>query len=105
ASATNALLLHEVIGDTVIPNQVAGAPLSGTEAMIRILGLETIVETTVDPEGIRGAVRFIEGTHGSLLDPASSLAVTLEMQGQMISLLASGGTAVVVQDTSVIRTQ
>ena len=105
ASLTDAMLLHEVIGDTVIPNAVAGAPLSGTEPLIRVLGLETIVETTVDPDGIRGAVRFIAGSHGSLLDPSASQAVTAEMHRQMASLLVSGGTTVVVTDTSVIRTQ
>ena len=105
ASLTDAMLLHEVIGDTVIPNAVAGAPLSGTEPLIRVLGLETIVETTVDPSGIRGAVRFIEGTHGSLLDPGPSPAATAEMHRQMASMLVSGGTTVVVTDTSVIRTQ
>jgi len=39
------------------------------------------------------------------LSPAASLPATLEMQGQMASFLASGGAAVLVQDTSVIRTQ
>lgn len=105
ASLTNAILLHEVIGDTVVPNSVPGAPLSGTEPLIRVLGLETIVATTTDPDGIRGAVRFIEGNHGSLLDPSASRDATVEMQGQMASMLVSGGTTVVVSDTSVIRTQ
>jgi hypothetical protein len=105
ASLTNSILLHEVIGDTVVPNSVPGAPLSGTEPLIRVLGLETIVATTTDPDGIRGAVRFIEGNHGSLLDPSASRDATVEMQGQMASMLVSGGTTVVVSDTSVIRTQ
>ncbi|MEJ2385506.1 MAG: hypothetical protein P8Y54_14175, partial [Xanthomonadales bacterium] len=35
----NNVLLHEVIGDTVTPNFVPTAPLSGTEPMIRALGL------------------------------------------------------------------
>ena len=105
ASLTNSILLHEVIGDTVVPNSVPGAPLSGTEPLIRILDLETITETTVDPNGIRGAVRFIAGNHGSLLDPSASLAATLEMQRQMASMLVSDGTTVIVTDTSVIRTQ
>ena len=111
ASLTNAILLHEVIGDLVVPNAVAGAPLSGTEPLIRVLGLETIVETTTDPEGIRGAVRFTEGSHSSLLvadthiDPNASRAVTEEMHRQMASFMASDGTTVIVTDTSVIRTQ
>jgi pimeloyl-ACP methyl ester carboxylesterase len=111
ASANNAILLHEVVGggsvlpDQVIPNTVAGAPLSGTEPLIRVLGLSPITATTQNANGIRGATRFIVGDHGSLLNPAASLPATLEMQGQMISLIASGGTTVVVSNPSVIRTQ
>jgi len=50
-------------------------------------------------------VRFTQGTHGSLLDPTSSAAVTAEMQGEMASMIASGGQAVLITNTSVIRTQ
>lgn len=112
ASAQNAILLHEVVGDgntwtadQVIPNTVPGAPLSGTEPLIRVLGLTPIVATVENPDGIRGVTRFIEGDHGSLLSTQSSRDATVEMQGEMISFLASGGAAVVVTDPSVIRTQ
>jgi hypothetical protein len=111
ASATNAILLHEVVGggtvlpDQVIPNSVAGAPLSGTEPLIRALSLPTITASTTAASGVRGAVRFIVGDHGSLLNPAASAAATVEMQGQMASLIASGGQQVQVSNTSVIRTQ
>lgn len=111
ASAQNAILLHEVVGgdgapsDQVIPNSVPGAPLSGTEALIRVMGLPSIAATTQSANGVRGAVRFIKGDHGSLLSPATSPAATVEMQSQMASMVISAGTAVVVTDTSVIRTQ
>jgi len=104
AAADNSILLHEVIGDQVVPNAVAGAPLSGSEPMIRAMGLETIDSTVQNAAGIRGAVRFIQGSHGSLLDPSASPATTAEMQGQAASLIASGGTSVVVNDASVIQT-
>ncbi|MEN1728541.1 MAG: lipase, partial [Pseudomonadota bacterium] len=104
ASLTNSILLHQMAGDTVIPNAVPGAPLSGTEPLIAIMGLAPITETTVDPMGIRGATRFIQGSHGSLLDPTASLAVTAEMQAQAASMVASGGATVVVGDTSLIQT-
>jgi hypothetical protein len=39
------------------------------------------------------------------LSPTASAAATTEMQGQMASMIVSGGTAVQVQNTSVIRTQ
>ncbi|MDX1626558.1 MAG: hypothetical protein R3323_08595, partial [Wenzhouxiangellaceae bacterium] len=103
-AATNSILLHEVIGDTVVPNAVPGAPLSGTEPLIRVMGLDDIVASAMDAAGIRGAVRFISGSHGSLLDPTANPAVTAEMQGQAASMVASGGTTVVVNNPSVIQT-
>ncbi|GAB4170812.1 MAG: lipase [Wenzhouxiangellaceae bacterium] len=99
----NSILLHQVAGDTVVPNAVAGAPLSGTEPLIRVMQLDPIVATIMNANGIRGATRFIQGTHGSLLDP-SNPAVTAEMQGQAASMIASGGTTVVVTNDTVIDT-
>jgi dienelactone hydrolase len=109
--ASKSLLLQEVVGggdvlpDQVIPNTVTGAPLSGTEPLIRTLGLTTITATTQSATGIRGVVRFTQGNHGSLLDPTQYPAATAEMQGEMASLLISQGTTVQVSDPSVIRTQ
>lgn len=120
---TNNVLLHEVVGnaaaspavlpDQVIPNAVAGAPLSGTEPLIRAMGLASITQTTVSETGVKGAVRFIAGDHGSLLSPAASLAATTEMQTQMAIYIAGNATpalpdrgrAVVVSNNAVIRTQ
>ena len=120
-AAAKRILLHEVVGggaltgggtslpDQVIPNAVAGAPLSGTEPLIRAFGLAGITGTTANAGGVRGAVRFIQGNHGSILQPgaatAEALAATVEMQGQMASFLVSGGTAVQVANPTVIRTQ
>lgn len=103
--ATDRILLQEVIGDLVIPNSVADGPLSGTEPYIRTLGLSQISESTLDPNGIRGFVRFTAGDHGSLLSPAASAATTVEMQTQMLTMIVNGGTAVTVTDTTVIQTQ
>ena len=111
ALAAKRVLVHEVVGggsvlpDQVIPNTVPGAPLAGTEALIRALGLSPITATTQAANGVRGATRFTQGNHGSLLDPTGSPAATVEMQKQMASMIVSGGTAVQVSDTSVIRTQ
>ena len=105
ASLQNAILLHEVIGDQVVPNTVTGAPLSGTEPLIRVLGLQALTETAQDANGLHRAARFIAGDHGSLLSPSASQAATLEMQRQMASFISSSGTAVLVQDSSVLRTQ
>ncbi len=112
ATAQKSILLHEVVGngtdvlpDQVIPNAVAGAPLSGTEPLIRSMGLSTLTSTTLSDTRVRGVVRFVAGDHGSLLSTEASLLATREMQGQMASFLASGGTAVLIQNTAVIRTQ
>lgn len=96
-SLSKPTLMHEVIGDTVLPNAVAGAPLSGTEALIRTGNLAAFSTTQVNVDGLRVAARFIPpAIHSSLLLPTGSLAATLEMQGQMASFMASGGTLVSV---------
>jgi dienelactone hydrolase len=118
ATAGDRILLHEVVGiaggtvaagnatDQVIPNSVAGAPLSGTEPLIRALGLATITgQGAPNPAGLRVVVRFIAGDHGAILSPAASAAATTEMQREMASFIVSNGTVVQVTDTSVIRTQ
>lgn len=122
-ATTDNVLLHEVVGnasanppvpsDQVIPNSVAGAPLSGTEPLIAALGLRTITQTTIDNNGVDGVVRFIAGDHGALLSPTASLAATTEMQRQMAIYIGGSitppipdrGRAVVVSNNAVIRTQ
>jgi pimeloyl-ACP methyl ester carboxylesterase len=96
------LLMQEVVGggdvppDQVIPNTVAGAPTSGTEPLIAAYGLVPIGQSTQSPDGIRGATRFLQGEHGSLLDPTDFPAATAEMQGEMASMVVSDGHAVQV---------
>lgn len=102
------LLVQEVVGsdtspaDQVIPNAVPGAPLSGTEPLIAALGLEAIDASTMAAQ-IRAATRFTSGDHGSLLSPASAPAVTAEMQGEMASLIVSGGQAVQIANPAVLK--
>jgi pimeloyl-ACP methyl ester carboxylesterase len=91
--------------DQVIPNAVAGFPLSGGNPLIAALGLSTITTTTQSATGIRGVVRFTNGVHSSLLDPTTSPQTTVEMQTEAASFLATGGAAVQVVNTSVIRAQ
>jgi pimeloyl-ACP methyl ester carboxylesterase len=95
------VLLHEVIGDTVLPNFVATAPLSGTEPMIRSAGLTAYSSTLMDPAGIDAAGRFVPpASHSSLLNPSASPAATVEMQKQMASFVASLGKTVVVENAA-----
>jgi len=101
AARLNNIVLHEVIGDTVLPNFVPTAPLSGTEPMIATMGLPAYSSTLANPAGVDGAGRFVPpASHGSLLSPASSPAATVEMHKQMASFIASLGTAVVVENAS-----
>ncbi|HEV7491809.1 MAG TPA: Ig-like domain-containing protein [Rhodanobacteraceae bacterium] len=111
SAAGKRLLMQEVVGggdvlsDQVIPNTVPGAPLSGTEPLIAAYGLSAITQTTQNPDGIRGAVRFLQGEHGSLLDPTDFPAATVEMQGEMASMVVTGGTVVQVANPSIILQQ
>jgi pimeloyl-ACP methyl ester carboxylesterase len=108
---TDRILFQEVVGDgtaanppdQVVPNRVAGAPLSGTEPMIAVMGLTSITATTTNPAGIRGAVRFTKGEHASIIRP-SVPAVTVEMQKEAATMIASGGIQVPITDTSVVKT-
>jgi alpha-beta hydrolase superfamily lysophospholipase len=100
-AAYNNVLLHEVIGDQVNPNFVPTAPLSGTEPMIRAMGLTAYSSTQMDPNGLDLVGRFVPpASHGSWLSPATSPAATAEMQKQFASFIASRGTAVVVEDAA-----
>lgn len=111
SASDNFGLVHEVVGgpdslpDQVVPNTTPLSVLAGTEPLVAAMGLAPITETTIDANGIRGVTRFTEGEHGSLLNPTSSFAATVEMQGEMASFTASGGTVVQVNDASVILTQ
>ncbi len=101
AARLNNIVLHEVIGDTVVPNFVPTAPLSGTEPLIATMGLKAYSSTQVDPNGVDAAGRFVPpASHGSLLDPTTSPAATVEMQKQLASSVASKGTAVVVENAA-----
>ena len=88
AAALRSVLLTQVLNDVVVPNSatqrlvVAAAPTKASAA-----GL-----TPVGPGNSRW-VHFLSGSHGSLLDPTASLAVTTEMQTHAASLAASGGAA------------
>jgi len=101
ASRYNNIVLHEVIGDTVLPNFVPTAPLSGTEPMIRAMGLTAYSSTQTNPDGLDLVGRFVPPAHhGSFLTPAGAPEATAEMQKQMASFIATLGTTVVVTDAS-----
>jgi Pla-1/cef family extracellular lipase len=105
--------LIEVIGDgganlpdQVIPNTVSSAPFGGTEGSIALLGLPSVSSDTMGS----GAVRFIYGHHGSILDPSAkpyatdnAAEVTAEMQSQVISFFMSNGQMISVSDENLVQ--
>ncbi|MCW8865566.1 MAG: lipase [Colwellia sp.] len=112
--------LIEVVGngsdnlsDQVIPNSVASAPFAGTEGAIALLGLPGISETTQDEESpVSGAVRYLFGHHGSILDPSPrpeapdalmTGAATSEMQSQVANFFGSNGHLISVQNGEVVQ--
>lgn len=89
--------------DQVIPNTSPGFPLSGGTPLIALLGLTPITTTTQSATGIRGAVRFTNGVHSSLLDPTTSPQTTVEMQTEVATFIASGGLVVPVANSAVVQ--
>jgi len=92
-----------VLPDQVIPNLV-------TEQLIAVMQLPSVTTPGVTP-GPWGAVRFIAGSHVSLLDPTSSFAATMEMQTEMVVFIAGtplvplpgDGAFILISDPTVIR--
>jgi hypothetical protein len=98
---SNSVVLHEIIGDTIVPNTAFPAFLSGTEPLIAVMGLAPYSATKINPEGVQLAGRFVPPAwHGSLLLPDIAPASTAEMQAQMASFLVSRGQVVVVMNPS-----
>jgi pimeloyl-ACP methyl ester carboxylesterase len=88
------IIHNQVMQDGTVPNIVPGAPLAGSEALNRIMGLNGYSTTQADPEGLSGVARFVQpADHESLFRPDFP-QVTAEMQGEMASFIVSGGTFV-----------
>lgn len=102
ASSRLPLIHNQIQGDTTVPNTVAGSPLGGNEGLNRMLGLAAYSGSQANPDGLKGVARFITGEHGSLIRPSTFPPVTAEMQGQMVSFIASGGTFVNVANPSLL---
>ena len=117
--ATGPLFAMEVIGggplggltDLVVPNLAAGNPLGGTEPFIAQAGLASVSVTTTVPGGQRAAVRYIEGSHSSVLTPvingqspeASNAAAYPEMQEALTEFHATEGATVTVTDPALVQ--
>lgn len=98
AVAARPVLLTQVFNDTVVPNSatqrlIAAAPFVKTAAP----GLNAV------GAGTGTWVHFTSGSHGSLLSPAASLAVTTEMQTHAASFAASGGAAFAITNPAILE--
>ena len=104
-------LMLQVKDDSVVPNSVATAPLSGTEPMAASLGLTTVTATTAGElvPGSRLFTKLNGGLHSTVLTPNDAsgaptlLPFTAEMQGEIASFILSGGAAVQVGDPSLLE--
>jgi len=93
---------NEVLGDGTVPNVIPGAPLAGSEALNRIMSLVSYSSTQASLDGLRGVSRFLQPAgHESLLR-LTYPAVTIEMQGQLASFIASGGSFVQVNNPDLL---
>jgi Pla-1/cef family extracellular lipase len=108
AGACENILVTDNCSDQVIPNQASSAPNAGTEGTIRLLGLPGVSSTAQGS----GAVRFLYGHHGSILDPnvrvespdaMLSAAATQEMQAQVAVFFYSMGTTIKVTNEAVVK--
>lgn len=104
------VLLFEVIGDGVVPNNVMAkapvgtvrSPLAGTDPLAAFMGL-TPISSTTSGSSQKAWLRFTAGDHASLLSSATSLTVTTVMQRAMATFLATNGATVFISDTAVVQ--
>ncbi|WP_240457981.1 Ig-like domain-containing protein [Vibrio neptunius] len=59
----------EYMPDTVVPNHADNNVMTGTDPLIIALGLNSILDTTSDSNGIRGVIKATVGGHGTFLFP------------------------------------
>lgn len=103
AALNHPILMHKVLGDTVVPN-------TATDKLIAAMGLPIVAQLGGTP-GPLGAVSFKQGGHSSLLDPTSSFATTTEMQtqavifaaGNPLAMLPGNGQVIYVQNADVVK--
>jgi hypothetical protein len=98
AAASHSIHVIEVLGDTAVPN-------GPTDYIAQLWGLPSVSTTTITapPATVEGIVRFKGGVHSSLFNPTPNPAVTAEMQQQTVFYAASGGSAIRIQNASVVQ--
>jgi pimeloyl-ACP methyl ester carboxylesterase len=117
AAVNHPIHLFQVADDAVVPNSATaimanamGLTTADTGTMTDVSGVGAGPYTLIDAAGVRGFVRFSEGSHSSFLNPATSLAATTEMQTQFAVFIAGfpglalpdNGWTLLVQDQTVV---
>lgn len=113
AFGARSVLLTEVIAeqpngsipDGTVPNFTPGSPIGGTDPLGELMELTRIDSSQSDPDGLRVWTRFLDGDHSSFLRPVPSPATYFEIQGEIASFLASGGTTIEITNTEVVEPQ
>jgi len=96
---------NDSIPDGTVPNFTPGSPIGGTDPLGELMGLTRIDSSQSDSDGLRVWTRFVEGDHGSFLRPVPSEAAYVEIQGEIASFLASGGTTIEITNSDVVEPQ
>jgi hypothetical protein len=98
AVAARPVLVTQVQDDTVVPN-------SATQRLVNAAPFVKTASPGLNPVGAGTGtwVHFTEGSHGSLLSPAASLAATTEMQTHAASLAASEGAAFAITNPAILE--
>jgi len=99
AVARRPVLLTQVVNDTVVPNSATQRLINNEATWVKA----SAAGPTPVAAGTGTWVHFTSGSHGSLLDPTASLAVTTEMQTHAASLAASGGAAFVIANPGILE--
>ncbi|MDE2071019.1 MAG: Ig-like domain-containing protein [Gammaproteobacteria bacterium] len=115
AAANDPIHMLEVVGGfdaCSLPDQVV--PNSSTDLLASLMNLTQVhANSTVIGTAVHGIVRFTAGTHGSLLSPAPPPncpqdatvygGVTLEMQTEMATFMATHGTVLQVGNVPFVQ--
>lgn len=98
AVAARPTLLTQVVNDVVVPN---------TATQRLVTAVSCLRASAAGPNAVAAGnsrwVHFLSGSHGSLLDPTASIAVTTEMQTHAVSLAASGGAAFIIANPALLQ--
>lgn len=100
-AANGPIHLTQILPDQVVVGSVAGAALSGTEPLARLMGLPVVNETASGGTG--GWVRFLGGEHSSIIDPSADAGVTTEIQTQIATFAATRGETLQISDPALLE--